>query len=314
MARTLSFSEIERPALSVRALGRGARGWIFLIPALVFFVGWQLLPILQALRLSFTNFAFLVNTPTRFVGFANYVQALRDPLVGVGLLRAAEFTAIFLPGMIGIPLFIAVLLDRVQNRSLATVYRLTLLMPAMIPGPLIFVLWKMLYSSHVGPIDNLLINPLHLVTVGNAPDWLGDPNFVFISVAVMEWWWGIGFHTLFFLAGLASIPHEIYDAARVDGANEWRLFWHVTIHRLRPILLILTVLRFGTAMAVIQEYLIFGGFNRSLPTYTWTVYMWDLAFNTGNWDQGYAAAVGWIGAVVMLVVVVGLFWVFRPRD
>src|SRR3712207_9294340 len=65
---------------------------------------------------------------------------------------------------------------------------------------------------------------------------------------------------------------------RSDGANEWRLFWNITFTRLRPIILVLVVLRFGTAMAVIDEYLIMGGFNRDRPTYTWTVYMWDLGF------------------------------------
>ena len=63
----------------------------------------------------------------------------------------------------------------------------------------------------------------------------------------MEWWWGLGFHTMFYLAGLSTIPTELYDAARVDGASEWRMFWEVTFARLRPILLVLVVLRFGTA-------------------------------------------------------------------
>jgi multiple sugar transport system permease protein len=131
---------------------------------------------------------------------------------------------------------------------------------------------------------------------------------------VMEWWWGLGYHTMFYLAGLATIPRDLYDAAKVDGANEWRLFWTVTFQRLRPIILVLVVLRFGTAMAVIDEYLIMGGFNRERPTYTWTVYMWDLGFKLGDWNQGYAAAVGWIGAACMLIVVAGLFWAFRSRD
>jgi ABC-type sugar transport system permease subunit len=130
----------------------------------------------------------------------------------------------------------------------------------------------------------------------------------------MEWWWGLGYHTMFFLAGLASIPRELFEAARVDGANEWKMFWHVTLPRLRPIFLILVVLRFGTAMAVIDEFLIMGGFNRSLPTYTWTVYMWHLGFQLGDWPQGYAAAIGWLGAMGMLVVVVALFYIFRNQD
>jgi multiple sugar transport system permease protein len=93
-----------------------------------------------------------------------------------------------------------------------------------------------------------------------------------------------------------------------------QLFWNVTFQRLRPIILVLVVLRFGTAMAVIDEYLIMGGFNRERATYTWTVYMWDLGFKLGDWNQSYAATVGWIGAFVMLTVVAGMFWVFRSKD
>ena len=88
----------------------------------------------------------------------------------------------------------------------------------------------------------------------------------------------------------------------------------MTFQRLRPIILVLVVLRFGTAMAVIDEYLIMGGFDRSRPTYTWTVYMWDVGFKLGDWRQSYAATIGWIGAACMLIVVGGLFWLFRSRD
>jgi len=210
-------------------------------------------------------------------------------------------------------MLLAILVDRVTHPGLAAMYRLILLIPAVIPGPLIFVLWKWLYNFNIGPIDYLLVQS-GLTTAQAAPQWLGDARLTLPAIAIMEVWWGLGYHTMFYLAGLASIPREFNEAARVDGANEWNLFWHVTLPRLRPILLVLVVLRFGTAMAVIDEYLILGGFNRALPTYTWTVYMWDTAFQLGDWFQGYAAAIGWIGAVAMLTVVAGLFWVFRSRD
>ena len=147
-----------------------------------------------------------------------------------------------------------------------------------------------------------------------APQWVGNSPLALPAVAFVEIWWGLGYHTMFFLAGLAAIPKELYEAAKVDGASEWHTFWHVTVPRLRPIMLILVVLRFGTAMAVIDDFLIMGGLNREMPTYTWTVYMWHLAFQIGSWPQGYAAAIGWLGAAAMLVVVAFLFWVFRNRD
>jgi ABC-type sugar transport system permease subunit len=314
MAVTAAPAAVRRRALTPPGRVPDISGWAFLVPALIFFIGWQAYPILRVLWLSFTTFRFLGQTPAQFVGFANYAVALTDPMVWLGLGRAAIFTILFLPGTIFIPLVLAVLIDRVSSPTLATLYRMILLIPAVIPGALVFVLWKWLYNFNIGPINLLLVNIFHVVSEQAAPQWLGNPWLVLPAIAVMEIWWGLGYHTLFFLAGLASIPRDLFEAARVDGASEWNMFWRVTIPRLRPILLVLTVLRFGTAMAVIDEYLILGGFNRELPTYSWTVYMWDLAFQLGDWPQGYAAAVGWIGTIFMLVVVAGLFWVFRPQD
>jgi multiple sugar transport system permease protein len=213
-----------------------------------------------------------------------------------------------------IPMVIAVLLDRVQNRKLATFYRIVLLIPSMIPAPLIFVLWGWLYNNYIGPINYVLVDVLHLYDVRTQPQWLNDPKLVFFSIAIMEWWWGLGYHTMFFLAGLASIPKDIFDAARVDGASEWRMFWGITVFRLLPVILVLMVVRFGSAMAVVDEYIIVGSFDKTRPTYTWTVYMYDTAFGGGAQFRGYAAAIGWLGALLMLIVVAGMFWLFRSRD
>ena len=315
MARVAIPGPITREAVGRRpGVERFPISWLFLAPAVVFFVGWQLYPIVRVAWLSFTDYHFLrVGDPVNWVGLRNYREAFQDPLVRKGLLRAAQFTLLFLPGMIFIPMFLAVLVDRVTHPKVATFYRLVLLIPAMIPGPLIFVLWKWLYDLYIGPINYVLVNVLGIYDVYSQPQWLGDPQLVFPSLTVMEWWWGLGYHTMFYLAGLATIPRDLYDAAKVDGANEWRLFWTVTFQRLRPVILILVVLRFGTAMAVIDEYLIMGGFMRDRPTYTWTVYMWDTAFQ-GIQDRGYAAAIGWVGTIVMLAVVAVLFWAFRTRD
>jgi multiple sugar transport system permease protein len=295
--------------------GSGWVAWLFLVPTLIFFVGWQLWPIFRVAWMSFTDYEFLnLKDPVRFIGLQNFREAFSDPLMRKGLLRAAGFTVLFVPGMIFIPMFIAVLIDRVQNPKLATFYRLVLLIPSMIPGPLIFLLWRWMYDLYIGPINYFLVDVLGVYDVYTQPQWIGDPRLVFFSLAAMEWWWGLGYHTMFFLAGLATIPKDYFDAARTDGANEWRMFWDVTFPRLLPIILVLVVLRFGTAMAVIDEYLIMGGVNRDRPTYTWTVYMWETAFQRPPRDLGYAAAIGWIGTIAMLIVVAFLFRIFRSRD
>ena len=183
----------------------------------------------------------------------------------------------------------------------------------MIPSTLVFVLWKWMYNYQVGPINHFLVDMLGLFTLHNAPQWLGGTPLTLPAIAIMEVWWGLGYHTIFFLAGLAAIPKDLPEAARIDGANEWQIFWHVTRPRLAPIMMILVVLRFGTSMAVIDEYLIFGGFNRNSPTYTWTIFMYDQAFKLGLWRQGFAAAIGMIGAVAMMFVMILLLRIFRPQ-
>jgi ABC-type sugar transport system permease subunit len=294
-------------------LGQGFNIWLFLLPAVLFFVGYQVYPILRVVWISFTDYQFLTNEPARWIGLANYAAALNDPLMWVSLWRAFLFTLMFLPGTIILPLLLAILVDRVESPRLATLYRVVLLIPAVIPSTLVFVLWKWMYNYQVGPINYLLVDVLGLFTVHNAPQWLGGTALTLPSVAIMEVWWGLGYHTIFFLAGLAAIPKDLPEAARLDGANEWQIFWHVTLPGLQPIMMILVVLRFGTSMAVIDEYLIFGGFNRDSPTYTWTVFMYDQAFKLGLWRQGFAAAIGMIGAAVMMVFVAILLYIFRRR-
>jgi multiple sugar transport system permease protein len=287
--------------------------WLFLFPAIAFFVGYQVYPIFRVLWISFTDYQYLSNEPANWVGLANYFAAFNDPLMWKSLWRAALFTMMFLPGTIILPLLLAILVDRVANPRLATVYRVVLLIPAVIPSTLIFVLWKWMYNYQVGPINHFLVNILGLFTLHDAPQWLGGTPLTLPAVAIMEVWWGLGYHTIFFLAGLAAIPKDLPEAARIDGANEWQVFWHVTRPRLAPIMMILVVLRFGTSMAVIDEYLIFGGFNRDSPTYTWTIFMYDQAFKLGLWRQGFAAAIGMIGAVSMMIVMIFLLRIFRPK-
>jgi multiple sugar transport system permease protein len=201
----------------------------------------------------------------------------------------------------------------VQDQRLATIYRLVLLIPAVIPSTLVFVLWKWMYNYQTGPINHLLVEVLGLFTFQNAPQWLGGTPLTLPSIAIMEVWWGLGYHSIFFLAGLAAISKELPEAARIDGANEWQVFWHVTLPGLQPVMMILIVLRFGTSMAVIDEYLIFGGFNRDSPTYTWTMFMYDQAFKLGLWRQGLAAAIGMVGAIVMMIFVTFLLYLFRRK-
>ena len=220
----------------------------------------------------------------------------------------------FLPGTIFFPLLLAILVDRVATRRLATVYRVILLIPAVIPGTLIFVLWKWIYNLSDRPDQPLPRSTSSASSHLQPAAMAGRHGADLPSLAIMEVWWGLGYHTIFFLAGLAAIPKDLLRG----GAHRRR-------QRVADLLAChppaagadhdgpgRAPLRHGHGGD--RRILIFGGFNRDSPTYTWTIYMYDQAFKIGDWRQGYAAAIGMIGAVAMLVVVVWLFCIFRSRD
>ena len=158
--------------------------WWFLLPTLVFFVWYQAYPIIRVLWISFTDYQYLSSEPANFVGFDNYVAALKDPLMWLSLWRATLFTIMFLPGTIILPLLLAILVDRVVNQRLATFYRVVLLIPAVIPSTLVFVLWKWMYNYQVGPINHLLVDVFGLFTLQNAPQWLGGTPLTLPAIAI----------------------------------------------------------------------------------------------------------------------------------
>ncbi len=310
--------------MSVASIGRGARvgargraprwvrrnavGYLFLLPLLAFLLLYQAYPILRVLWLSFTNFRYLYPDNTRFVGLDQYIRAVQDPILWQGLLQAAEFTAIFIPGGVLFPVFLAILLDRVRNGAVSGLYRSLLYIPALIPGPLVFVLWSWIYNPSQGLLNWLLIDVLHVASHAHPPLWLGNDLWFIPCIAIMEWWWGLGYHTVFFSVGLSTISNELYEAARIDGAKEWQIVLRITLPLLKPMLLIILVLRLSTAMGVLVEYLILGHDT----FHPWTVYMYNLAFLNAQ-PMGYASAIGWIGTVVMLLVALGMYYFLRPE-
>ena len=298
---------IGRNVVLRRSLRRNTAGLLFRLPLVAFMLLYQVYPILRVLWLSFTNYRNEFPDETQFVGLRNYTRVLQDPVFWDGIKQAAEFTVIFIPGGVLFPMLLAILLDRVRNATVAGIYRSLLYIPALIPGPLVFIMWNWIYGPSQGLLNLFLINGLHVSSWSNPPLWLGNDAWFIPCVAIMEWWWGLGYHTVFFMVGLSAISSDLYEAARIDGASEWQIAWRISIPLLKPMLLIMLVLRLSTAMGVLVEYLIMGH-DTFRP---WTVYMYNLAFLNAQ-PMGRAAAIGWVGAIIMLVVAVGLYFVLRP--
>jgi multiple sugar transport system permease protein len=259
--------------------------------------------------LSFTRYQFASLQPPSFVGLSNYSTALQDPAVIGGLGKALWFTVLFYPGAILLPLAVALLLDRVQNPRASALYRVLLYVPAIIPSPLIFALWKWMYAPTTGLANLVVVDTFHLTAT--RPLWVADPYMAMPSIALMEWWWGLGQMAVFFLVGLSQIPRDLYEAARIDGASEWQLIGRITLPLLRPTIMTWVVLKI-TVFAVVVEVLVFGGTGTTLMT--WARYAWENAFVYGLLNVSYGATVGIIGAAVMCVLAFGAHRVLRSES
>ena len=304
MAQTIASGPMSLPRRhggQITRLREGAGMWLFLLPAVAFFVGYQVWPIIRVLWMSFTDYQFLTNEPAKWVWFDNYIQALEDPLMWASLWRAALFTIMFLPGTIILPLLLAILIDRVTSKRLATLYRVVLLIPAVIPSTLIFVLWKWMYNYQAGPINHFLVSTTGLFTLQNAPQWLGGTPLTLPSIAVMEVWWGLGYHTIFFLAGLAAIPKDLPEAARIDGANQWQVLRHVYVPGLRRVMEIVLVTSTITVFVWMFVYIFTitnGGPGFSIYVVEFVIYNNAFSFQR----MGYVCVIGFVLILVISVL------------
>jgi multiple sugar transport system permease protein len=296
----------ERPGRRTRFKTEHLIGYAFIAPLLALFAVYHVYPIGRSLWMSFTNFKYLRPQGTHFVGLANYDEALHDAYVLRGVLLGIEYLLIYVPLSMGLALIVALALDRVTRRFLAGAYRTIYYLPVIMPGAVVFVLWKWMYIPSFGLINYVLVDQLHLLPF--RPQWLGDPLLALPAVAIMEVWRFLGYNVLLLLVGLGNIHRELYEAARIDGASEWQLIRRITLPLLKPIFLVMMVLKMGV-FAVVEPMLIAPGVGQS--TWTWAWYAYDQAFVQGSLRMGYASAIGYLGALVMSVFVYFQYRLFR---
>ena len=209
--------------------------WLFLAPAIVLFTLFFIIPMLYALYLSVVGLrvsggAFGVRTQV-FVGFDNYVNALTDPQLLEALGRLALFGVVSVPITLGGALVAALLLD-VAGARFTRFSRTAIFLPYAVPGVIATLLWGFMYLPSTSPFSYVMRS------LGLAPiDFLG-PDAIYGSLANIAVWGGLGFNMIILYTALRSIPIEIYEAARLDGAGEWQIAWRIKIPLLAPALLL----------------------------------------------------------------------------
>jgi multiple sugar transport system permease protein len=207
---------------------------VFLAPALGLLLLFFLVPVLFGMFLSLTDFdVYAIGAPdtARLVGLDNYRSVLGDSSFWQALRNTVYFVTVGGPLSVLTSLGVALLLSHRLLR-LGGLFRTIYFAPVVTTLVAVAIVWRYLYHPRYGLIDHILLR------FGVDPiDWLGDPHWAMPAIILLAVWKNFGYNMLIFVAGLQSIPNELYEAAAIDGASPWRRFLHVTVPGLRPTLL-----------------------------------------------------------------------------
>lgn len=284
----MAVTEIKKPtSFSLRAretfrlMRKNWTAYLFLAPGLLHFLIFTLFAVSFAFYISFHKWN-IIQPDKPFVGLDNYVRLFHDPK----FVRSVTNTLTF---MVGVPLNLAAglsvaLLLNTKVRGQA-IFRTMYYIPVVTPLVVSSIIWKWVYQGDYGLLNYYL---LKFGLIEHKIVWLADPNLALPALIIMGIWGGTGGTMVIYLAGLQSIPEEMYDAAKVDGANSWQRLLYVTIPLLAPttfFLLITNVI--GTFQIFTEVYIMTNGgpLNR---TSTIGFYLYDRAFR--QLDMGYATA------------------------
>jgi multiple sugar transport system permease protein len=281
--------------------------WVLAVPFVVLFAVFTAGPVLASLTMSFTDMRRAdVRTPfaVGFVGLDNYARLLGDDLFQKVMVNTALYVLLGVPLTMLSALAIAVGLNRITR--LRGLFRVGYYLPVVTSIVAVSVVWKFLYRDTGGLINTAL------GWVGvDGPAWLDEPTLALPALVVMAAWRNLGTLVVIFLAGLQTIPHEINEAAAVDGAGPWQLFRSITVPMLRPTLLFGAVITGIGYLQFFEEAFVMTRGGPLDATRSVTFFTFD-QFSFGNY--GYAAAASYLLFIAVVCLTVVQFRLFGERE
>lgn len=275
-----------------------ARYALFLPYALLFGV-FLLWPVIDGLRLALMRNELASTLPPQFVGLSNFREAFSDPHFRHALYATLQFVVFTTPLTIGFALALALLLQPIASGRRA-VYRTLIFMPGLLTVTVVALLWRWLYNTEFGPINQML-EPL-----GLAAPWLTEPGWAMASIVLMTVWWTVGGPMVILMAALGEIPEEFHEAAAIDGASPLSKLWHVTLPLLKPALLFVVILNLIASFQVFgQTFLVTSGGPEN-STRVLVQYIFETTFR--GYRLGYGSAMSWL-----LFVVIAFFSLAQTR-
>lgn len=266
-------------------------GYLFILPLIIYFLIFQLLPMSLSFVISFTEWN-LRGTP-EFVGFSNYINLLTDaqlyPDFWPSLWITLKYILYFLP----IGIFLSVVVSAMLNGNVKGdgFFKTAYYIPNVTAGVAVAAMWIFMLDPQIGLVNQLL---------GTSHSWLGNVSTALPTLAIMSVWGVLGYNVLILLAAMKSIPDDLYEAAKIDGANAWRRFISITIPSIQPTIFFIIVTGFIASFQVFdQMYLMTGGGpNGSTTTYLLSLY--NHAFR--YFEMGTASAMSYILLLIILFV------------
>jgi len=289
---------VARPVPAVRRRRRDDRrvASLFIAPVLVGFVVFYLYPSIRGLWWSFTDYS-LLGEP-EFIGLQNYTEVMQDGefwnSMGVTLYYVVSNVVV----QTALALMLAALMHRLTR---SVVLRTTLLIPWLVPNVTVGLIWLWLLDTNLGFVNHV-ITAVGLPAVG----FFTNPAFSIPTISVVNVWAFTGYTALLFYAGMLQIPHDVYESASLDGANEFRLFFGITLPLLRPIMALVLVVSLIGSFQIFDTVAVTtrgGPVNATRVIY---YYIYQQAFNYFN--MGYAAAMA-----ILLVVILGVLTAVQLR-
>jgi multiple sugar transport system permease protein len=271
--------------------------YIFIAPNVVVFVVFMFVPILLAFYISLNEWT-LIGSPT-FVGLGNYLDMLEDS----EFLRAFYNTGVYMVGTVPTSIALGLAVAVGLNRKLPgrTLLRSIFFVPVIISLVAVALMAAWIFNDNYGIINAAL----SAVGIGDVP-WLSSARWAMISLIIATLWIRLGFNMVIYLAALQSIPTELYDAARVDGASGWRRFRHITWPLLGPTTFLLVIINIIYSLHVFDLIYVMTGGGPGFSTTVLVQYIYQMAFTEGQ--MGYASAIG-----VVLYLLLLIFTVFQWR-
>ncbi len=279
--------------------------YLFLLPFLALYTIFTLIPIIQGFWISLHNWE-IVGTNIQFIGFRNYERLLSDRLFWNALGQTLYYVVLSGPTLVIFGLMFALML----NRRVAGmgVFRTLFYMPNVLSVTVVGLIFGRVFASDARGFINAVLLQLGVDPI----PFLNDPNLAMPVIALVSTWWLVGFNMLIFLAGLQAIPEELYEAAKVDGANRREMFRHVTLPGLtRPLMFVIILQIIGSFQVFGQISVITSG-GPAGHTRTIVYYIWERAFS--QWQFGYGAAIAFVLFGILLLLSAVQLRLFSKRE